>query len=1171
MNDTDIHRIRQGICAFVAVLVMAAPAAAQDELEGILGNLGTASAVDEEAAPTDRRAGEGTIRGQVFDGATGLPIRGATVIVMWPAAPDGGDRPQEVLITDADGGFELPSVPPGAYDVSFVKSGYRSSAMTGFEVRADQVNVADFPLPPLSAEVEGAVLDLDAFVVEADTVGEMMDSLDIRMDSSAMVNVMSSEDFSKYAASDVADALKRVAGVNVVEGQFAIIRGLEDRYSSTLYNGAPVPSPDPDRQSVQLDLFPSEVVSNLVVAKTFTPGLPSNSSGGSIDIVTHGYPDSKLKMSAKLKGGANERVLDGPFLDYVDGSPTGKKHEGAGPFETEVGGQIGGRFDLQGREIRFNAVGNFNRDFSQSNGFRETREPRDRFADSTTPGGDLSDGELSLTGGRFELDTSAEEWQETYFGAFGFDLDEAGDHQLDGSVLWTKKKAKVVQLRQNGYLPGFDYAAPNGPIDRELQGLPVILADFLGTETSEPGRNAALSAWIADSRDNTSSDPNRGPLWFSSFAQSASFKSDRELQVEQVNGDHTFGSLFGSLEGLHLGWAANHARSTQDDESVGLRYWYEPCGFSNFRGLACPTGVNRIDVPTEFPVTVDALGPGLYVASNDIFQSANEIDEEQWFARADLDYERGLADSVTAALEAGYWYERAKRDVKSSFLEGIRAPLNLQCVFRLGLCTGSSSNPAVFGESPGGLGQTVFEDAFLLDDDGFVVGTRFNDNDSKREIHAGHVSLQGTFWDDLDVFGGARIENIRITSRNDPFQAGFEQDGTPLIFPSKFLLFDRFGDNVLREGTERDPPFNDQVIGFDSAEGICRGPNPAQGVPPADVAALPGTCVDLVSTAELRDFVNGEIDETKVLPSVGLTWRATPELTLRAAFSQTVARPSFREMGYYVSVEPASDDLIVGNPQLGLSDVDSYDGRVEYVFGDSGDLFALSGFYKEIQDPIESIILRDPVDTRSTSAALFRTFFNNPNEATLWGIEVEARKSLDFVGVDFLEHFSLGGNFTYIGAEVKRTRAELDRSEPFFAEGKTLKKNRRLFGQPEWIANGDVTFDHPAWGTKLTLAVFGISDVLDAAGSAFIGPDGTVQGYTLDRYVGRYYTLDLVARQQLWEGVELRFTAKNLTDSKRELVYDPSQTSGRIPERSFRVGRDYTLQLTFTFDSDSWF
>ena len=53
-------------------------------------------------------------------------------------------------------------------------------------------------------------------------------------------------------------------------------------------------------------------------------------------------------------------------------------------------------------------------------------------------------------------------------------------------------------------------------------------------------------------------------------------------------------------------------------------------------------------------------------------------------------------------------------------------------------------------------------------------------------------------------------------------------------------------------------------------------------------------------------------------------------------------------MGYYVSVEPGSDDLIVGNPQMGLSDVESWDARVEYTWGDLGDLFALSGFTKTI-------------------------------------------------------------------------------------------------------------------------------------------------------------------------------------------------------------------------------
>jgi outer membrane receptor protein involved in Fe transport len=109
---------------------------------------------------------------------------------------------------------------------------------------------------------------------------------------------------------------------------------------------------------------------------------------------------------------------------------------------------------------------------------------------------------------------------------------------------------------------------------------------------------------------------------------------------------------------------------------------------------------------------------------------------------------------------------------------------------------------------------------------------------------------------------------------------------------------------------------------------------------------LPGPCVDLVNRAEIEQFVNGEIDEEKVLPSVGATYRPLEGLALRAAWSRTVARPSFREMGYYVSVEPASDDLILGNPQLQLSDVESWDGRIEYFYGDYGDLVAIGGFYK---------------------------------------------------------------------------------------------------------------------------------------------------------------------------------------------------------------------------------
>jgi outer membrane receptor protein involved in Fe transport len=247
---------------------------------------------------------------------------------------------------------------------------------------------------------------------------------------------------------------------------------------------------------------------------------------------------------------------------------------------------------------------------------------------------------------------------------------------------------------------------------------------------------------------------------------------------------------------------------------------------------------------------------------------------------------------------------------------------------------------------------------------------------------------------------------------------------------------------------------------------------------------------------------------------------------------------------------------------------------VEYLLGDLGDLFAVSAFYKTIKRPIESILLQDPIDF---GGPLWRTFFNNPNKGTLWGIELEARKYLDFAGPDLLRNLSIGGNFTYISAEVKRTEAEQRRVEVFFktVEGEEplfsgLASSRRLFNQPEWIANADITFDHPEWGTKATLAFFAISDVLDAAGSAALLPNGTTEAVFFDRYRDSFHQLDLILSQTWTPGFmpgefAFKLSAKNLTDSTRRLVYDPSQTAEKITERSYKNGREFKLSVSYSF------
>ncbi|HEX5067143.1 MAG TPA: TonB-dependent receptor, partial [Myxococcota bacterium] len=216
--------------------------------------------------------GMGAIAGRVVDATSGAPLEGARVIVTWPLPDDDGEPHEEAQVTDANGDFRFDAIPHGRYAVEFLHAGYTGTTLRDFEVIAGQTQRADLKMAPGADENAGPPEGVEEVLVLGARVEAMEAS---RQESDEMINTLNASEISKFAASDISDVILRLPGVNVVEGQFAIIRGLEDRYSSTLYNSAPIPSPDPTRQSPQLDLFANEIVDDLVVAKTFVPDLPS--------------------------------------------------------------------------------------------------------------------------------------------------------------------------------------------------------------------------------------------------------------------------------------------------------------------------------------------------------------------------------------------------------------------------------------------------------------------------------------------------------------------------------------------------------------------------------------------------------------------------------------------------------------------------------------------------------------------------------------------------------------------------------------------------------------------------------------------------------------------------------------------------------------------------------
>ncbi len=142
--------------------------------------------------------------------------------------------------------------------------------------------------------------------------------------TSQVASFLSEEDLIRQGDANAALALTRVSGLSVVSDKFAFVRGLGDRYSSALLNGSPLPSPEPLRRTVPLDLFPSNILGGAAVQKTYSANYPGEFGGGVIDLKTVRIPSEDF-LSIKLGTGYNTEYSgnDGFFVDGSDRDWTG--------------------------------------------------------------------------------------------------------------------------------------------------------------------------------------------------------------------------------------------------------------------------------------------------------------------------------------------------------------------------------------------------------------------------------------------------------------------------------------------------------------------------------------------------------------------------------------------------------------------------------------------------------------------------------------------------------------------------------------------------------------------------------------------------------------------------------------------------------------------------------
>tara|TARA_B100000508_G_scaffold85763_1_gene66732 strand:+ start:41582 stop:44476 length:2895 start_codon:yes stop_codon:yes gene_type:complete len=247
----------------------------------------------------------GNIRGGVLDANTGEFIPGVKVKV---------EDQKKGAYSDIDGRFDI-SIEPGSYNLVVTFMSYDTVRVENVTVVSGEVNVLDDILLG-----EAKINDYDGVTVTATrkTNTEVAINM-LKKKSSNMIDGVSAASIRKSGDSDAAAAMKRVPGVSLAGGKYVYVRGLGDRYNKTVLNGMDIPGLDPDRNTIQMDIFPTSVIDNLIVNKSFVASLPADFTGGIIDIKLKSFPTEKIRSFSIGTAYNPNYHLRNDYLSYQGG------------------------------------------------------------------------------------------------------------------------------------------------------------------------------------------------------------------------------------------------------------------------------------------------------------------------------------------------------------------------------------------------------------------------------------------------------------------------------------------------------------------------------------------------------------------------------------------------------------------------------------------------------------------------------------------------------------------------------------------------------------------------------------------------------------------------------------------------------------------------------------
>ena len=301
-------------------------------------------------------AAPGSVSGIVVDSRNGAPIRGAEVTVVGT---------ELTARTDLNGLFTISGVNPGNHNVKVIQQGFTPEVIGGVEVISGGNQSLGVVMNPAEAAVANAArpgsgnesedssatytevvtvtaqaarASEEALLIERKTADEIQDSI-------------SRQEMSRNADSTSASVMQRVTGVSLVDDKYVYVRGLGERYSQTTMNGTVIPTTEPEKRVVPLDLFSSNLLDRITVTKSYTPDKPGDFAAGMVEMETLDYP-STTSVTLSIGTGYNENVTGNDVITYGGGLSFGGSGGQALPNtlpgqRITKGGLLGGGFTTE--------------------------------------------------------------------------------------------------------------------------------------------------------------------------------------------------------------------------------------------------------------------------------------------------------------------------------------------------------------------------------------------------------------------------------------------------------------------------------------------------------------------------------------------------------------------------------------------------------------------------------------------------------------------------------------------------------------------------------------------------------------------------------------------------------------------------------------------------------